>query len=823
VTVAYPRVFTGHSRFGAPPVIEVVCLSTPSPERFMAVYRLVCQFAGAGEPPDMARSLPPAERFAAMLVQLLAAVDHRLVLLGLQSTGSSDGTIAAFSCEEPQTVVRGAALLASYCDAVAPDVDEPSDADGCGDAARAFVDFAAARVLDPNTRLLLAAAQQRDLPTRFLDQEPFEEAAPTAPLRFGLLQVGHGSRSRVLLGSMPKVDDLDGLAVIADRALWVTRLRDAGLPVPVQDAELTHKMTTGRVLRAAARLGGTVTLRPRFRQAFAYRSKSQQPASPLGTPDALESAARELFLRGQRVWVERYSPGTRHHFLVIGGDVCAIAADDTGPRLRQVLSLAALSPAIVALAQRAAACCALTELAGVEIAIQDLQGSAESPNCCVLDVLPDPDLRQYAVDDAGAIALAASLLQHLLPPPATGRIPLVAVTGSNGKTTCCRMIAHVLRTHGRQVGLATTAGAYIGDDLLMEGDVAGVPGAAVVLADPRTEVAVLETARGGLIHLGAGFDRCDVGVCLNVGDDHVGSDGVATREQLANVKAEVIRRTAGVAVLNADDPLVLGMATQTAAREVILVSRRGVEFWREAGLAQPERAMVTDLFNGEQWLLLREGGAWQPFLAVREVPACLGGAVSFNVDNLLSAAAACWALAVPLADIAERLRSFLPSIDCNPGRFNLLEHLPFRVVLDYAHNADGMQRLCEALRGLPEPRRRLLLLRAPGSRSEEQTRAFALAAAQAQFDVYVCSERGEESAGVPVLLAAALLAAGVAPERVLLEPDADKGLELLLAIAQPEDLLVLISGRRTDRFRQRLNVLAIEPGSAATLRPATLH
>jgi cyanophycin synthetase len=333
----------------------------------------------------------------------------------------------------------------------------------------------------------------------------------------------------------------------------------------------------------------------------------------------------------------------------------------------------------------------------------------------VLDALPGADVDE-AVGKAAVRVAGAPDGEG--PRTITPRIPVVAVTGTNGKTTTSRMIAHIARTWGKHVGWSNTDGIYVDGVQVEAGDYSGPSGAGRVLAHREVEIAVTETARGGILLKGIGLTRNDVSVVTNVTADHLGLQGIDTLDQLAEVKAVVphITRKDGWAVLNADDPRVFAMRLVIRARPWVFSRDPDSPAVREV-LSHGGRA--TTVIDG--WVsVLAPDADPLPLVELVDVPMTLAGLSRFNVENALAAASAALAVGVPRETVIEGLRTFRPDPEHNPGRMNFFSLGEVSVVMDLAHNEAGLDAMIEIMRGVRRPGARLLLgLGAVGDRQDE--------------------------------------------------------------------------------------------------------
>jgi cyanophycin synthetase len=403
---------------------------------------------------------------------------------------------------------------------------------------------------------------------------------------------------------------------------------------------------------------------------------------------------------------------------------------------------------------------------------------------------PAPDL-EGLVDRAAASVREADLG----PGPTTlrPRIPVVAVTGTNGKTTTSRMVAHIARTQGLHVGWSSTDGIYVDGELVEPGDYSGPSGAGRVLAHQQVQLAVTETARGGILLKGIGVAWNDVSVFTNVSADHLGLHGIETVDQLAEVKSVVCRitRSDGWAVLNGDDPRVYATRAAIRARPWVFSRDPDSPSVRET-LTDGGRA--TTLIDG--WVaVLAPAVDPDPLVPVVDVPMTLAGLSRFNVENTLAAASAALAVGLRREAVVDGLRSFRPDPSHNPGRMNFFSRDGVSVVVDLAHNEAGLEALLEIMAGVRRPGARLLLgLGAVGDRQDALVDALGERGAR-DADVVVVAHkarylRGRTTDELDALLRAGAARVGVAD--VPSYPTEVAGLEALVVQARPGDVVGLM-------------------------------
>jgi cyanophycin synthetase len=440
----------------------------------------------------------------------------------------------------------------------------------------------------------------------------------------------------------------------------------------------------------------------------------------------------------------------------------------------------------------------------------------------IVEVNAAPGLRMHLEPSEGTPRpVARPIVEHLFPPGVPYRIPVVGVTGTNGKSTTVRMTAHILRAASRRVGFTSTSGIYIGDQLVWKGDASGPQSARRLLADPTIDCAILETARGGILREGLAVDALDVGAVLNVTADHLGLKGIDTLDDLAAVKSVVTEsvRRGGMSVVNADDPRTLAMARHAGGSVCFFSMASARTGLIGEHIARGGRAILREKIGGIDQIVLHEGGSSVPIIPVEGIPATLGGALAFNVQNALAAACSCLGLGLGPDAIGHALGSFTSSFEQNPGRFNIHDGHGFRVILDYAHNTPALAALFKAVRIIRPPESRLLAtISMPGDRRDEDIREMGRLAGS-ELDVVVFRElpdtRGRPPGDVVRLLAEGAVAAGCAPERIVRVLAEEDATEECLSRARPGDLVILTPTKIEEVWRQ---MLEFRPAASASRR-----
>jgi cyanophycin synthetase len=356
------------------------------------------------------------------------------------------------------------------------------------------------------------------------------------------------------------------------------------------------------------------------------------------------------------------------------------------------------------------------DVAGIDVICQDISRPLEEQGGVILEVNAGPGLRMHLCPSAGKPQpVGEAIAAMLFPNGENGRVPVVTITGVNGKTTTTRFIAHLLRVTGKTVGYTCTDGIYINQRRIDSGDCSGPASAQMILSNPAVDAAVLETARGGILRAGLGFDRSDVAVVTNIGEgDHLGIAGIETLEQLARVKRVIIENVSpnGFGVLKADDPYTAAMAEHCPGRVIFFcqdAEHPVVVQHREMG----GRAVIVR----QGTIMLAEGDVEIPIAALENVPLTHEGRIGFQIENVLASAAAAWGLGVSRDLIRTGLETFGCDLEQSPGRFNLLEVGGATVIVDYGHNPSAIEAMVEAIEQFP-PSRRTVVYTAAGDRRD---------------------------------------------------------------------------------------------------------
>ena len=651
----------------------------------------------------------------------------------------------------------------------------------------AFPGWAAGFVLPLDTEAIISAAARLDLPCFKLERSPFPGLEGGFRVRRnGLLMIGHGRYRELVDGTFCVTRGAQLQPSIRDREALRGLLTACPIPWPRRAPDAGNCALTRRALRAAESIGYPVVVKPRTRGSGAGVSLD------VASPEVLRSAVEAARAVSPEVSIEAMVEGDPYRLVIAGGEPVALLQGD------REMNPEAAHPSTL----RLACDVALRLGAGIvvfDLVTADIGAALDGRNGAVVSVDPAPELdAMLAPDSPFYAAIAEAFLRWLFPPGAPSRKTIVAVTGTNGKTTTSRMSARILGHSGIRTGLVCSEGFYVDGQLESKLKELGPGTHHEVLERPDIDAAVFEEYFGRIARVGFAYEWCDVAILTNVTNDHLGRIGTHTLDEMAELKFALPRRARHAAILNGDDPRCLAMARDCTARRVCLVSVRG-DLRSEAERLGPRaaRCVVEREGDGAEWMVLYDAERRVPLLRVAEVPATHGGAARFNVINALQAAAACYFAGVAPAVIAEGLRSFEMSFEATPGRLNRFDGLPFTVIMDYAHNADGFRQLVGFVDRLPVQGRKILMVGFTGDRRDPDILS-AVRELAGHFDLYVCRNflviRDREPHEIPELVRRGLRDAGVANDRIHVVPDAVESVHYALSLGRPGDLVVLLVG-----------------------------
>jgi len=449
-----------------------------------------------------------------------------------------------------------------------------------------------------------------------------------------------------------------------------------------------------------------------------------------------------------------------------------------------------IHPQVSMLAVRAADIIGL-DVAGVDVMTADISKPLQSTGGAIIEVNAAPGIRMHHYPSRGkARNVARSIVDMLFPRGDQYSIPIVSITGTNGKTTIARMLSNILTISGYNVGCTTTGGIYINQKCILKGDTTGPSSARVVLSDRKVDIAVLETARGGIVRSGLGYDLADVGIVTNITGDHLGIDGINNLEELAYIKSLVVEavRYDGYAVLNADDSITTAMAERIRS-SIIYFSRRDDNML----VFKHINSGRTAVFVKDGTIVIAKSGKYYPVTGIDEVPCTMGGRLKHNIENTLAVVSGAFALSVPVGDIVKGLKTFYNDHQNNPGRFNIYNVGNFRVLVDYGHNPAGYRMVTDALTDLGAGRL-VGIIGVPGDRLEQDMIEVGSICAGVFDKIYIKEDkdlRGRKQGEAAGYLFEGLKKRGFPQEQVEVEFDETKALWKAMRTAMPGDLIAV--------------------------------
>ncbi|MEM7613165.1 MAG: cyanophycin synthetase [Pseudomonadota bacterium] len=732
-----------------------------------------------------------------------------------------------------------------------------------------FIRAAQRRALGPSTASLVEAAEDRDIPWLRLND-------------YSLIQLGHGKYQKRIQATCTGNTSNIAVELASDKEETNAILRDLGLPVPAQYTARTQSQAR----RAAERIGYPVVIKPlnanhgrgvsidlnsREQVDIAFEKARDHSRTVLIESFIQGLDHRLLVVNGELVAAAKRMPG---HVVGDGKQTIEQLVDQVNadPRrgvghekvltrlefdhqadrlleqagltrtsvppegeivfLRSTGNLSTGGTAIDVtdiihpdnreMAIRTVKAIGL-DVGGVDFLTTDISLSYRETGGAICEVNAGPGFRMHVAPSEGTPRdVAGPVIDGLFPQGSPSRIPIASITGTNGKTTTSRMLAHILKLSGYTVGLTSTEGVYIDGELSVSGDMTGPVSASMVLRDPSVDAAVMETARGGLVRGGLGYASCNVACCLNVAEDHLGMKGIDTLEQLAEIKRIPIEAAEDAAVLNADDENCLRMADYTDAAKLCYITMNAEHPLVKQHIQAGGEAFVLESGMNGHMITIYGSDNHIPLLWTHLIPATVEGKAMHNVQNAMFAAALAYNMGVSLDNIRQGLRTFGSSFFQAPGRMNMYDEHPFKVILDYAHNPAAVGAICDLVSRLDVAGRRICVLAAPGDRRDEDIENIARISAP-HFDHFICrrddNTRGRDGDEVPNMLRRTLLENGVDADRIEIVPLEAEATERGLSVASEGDLL-LVMGDDIRRCWKQIIYFNAQERPAEEIKPA---
>lgn len=724
-----------------------------------------------------------------------------------------------------------------------------------------YIRFAQRRALGPSTASLVHAAEKRDIPWLRLNEQ-------------SLVQLGYGKYQQRIQATVTGRTSHIAVELASDKEEANKLLANLGLPVPKQS--LVYSADSA--VRAARRMGYPVVTKPyngnhgrgitihltneeEVRAGFA--AANEHSRSVIVESFMTGDDHRLLVVNGELVAATKRTPGhvvgdgkhtirqlvdvvnldprrgvghekvltrleldAQAEMMMTRQEVNAETIPEAGKviYLRSTANLSTggtatdvtdiIHPDNRDMAIRAIRAVGL-DVGGVDFLSTNIAESYKTHGGGICEVNAAPGFRMHVAPSEGTPRdVAGPVIDMLFPPGTPSRVPIACITGTNGKTSTSRMLAHITKMAGFTPGLTTTDGVYIDGQRTVEGDMTGPVATRMVLSDPQIDMAVLEIARGGLLRAGMGVPWVNVGAVLNVQSDHLGMKGIDTLEQLAEVKRIVVEVARDCAVLNADDTNVFKMSAYTEAKNICYVTTNQTHsLVREHVRAGGRACALEDGVNG-QMITLYEKGAHIPLIWTHLIPATLEGRAMHNVQNAMFAAAIAFSVGIKLDAIRTGLRTFDTTFFQAPGRMNVYDEHPFKVIIDYGHNAHAVAAMCDLAQRLDVQGRRIIVLSAPGDRRDEDITAIA-ETATGKFDHYICRRddglRGREPDEIPHMLAKVLKAKGVTDKQIEIIPDEQASIDHALRMGRHGDLILIFADALTRSWKQ---VIKFKPEGA---------
>lgn len=810
--------------------------------------------------------------FEHVVLEIQNLAGHKVSFGKTRSTKKAGEYNVVFEIEDPDVGLEASKLALRLIHSLLPDALRSKYSEQSFDFARErdwFIRYTQKRELGPSTGSLVKAAEERGIPWLRLNQQ-------------SLVQLGHGKYQRRIQATITSETRHIAVELSCDKEMAHKIFEDLGLPVPKQRTASSER----EAIRVADRIGYPVVVKPfngnhgrgvsinlhtPEEVGVAYATAAEHSRTVVVENFIKGLDHRMLIVNGELVAAAKRVPGhvvgDGHSSIktlveLVNADprrgigheksLTRIELDAQAERLlskksysfdtvlakdevfylRETANLSTGGTAVDvtdivhpdnrAMAIRAAKAIGL-DVCGVDFLCEDISQSYRSHGGGICEINAAPGFRMHVSPSEGqGRDVGGAVMDMLFPKGSPSRIPIACITGTNGKTTTSRMLGHILKLAGHTVGMTSTDGVYIDGKLTVAGDMTGPIAAQMVLRDPTVDAAVLETARGGLLKKGMAIRDCEVAACLNVQSDHLGLRGIDTLDELAEVKRTVVEIARETAVLNADDPRCLKMAAHTVAKHVCYVTMNPNHTLVRAHIRAGGLAVVLEQGMNGHMIALYDKGVHMPLMWTHLIPATLEGRAMHNVQNAMFAAALAYGMKISRDNIENGLRTFSTTFFQAPGRCNIFDEHPFKVIMDYAHNAHGVGVMVQLTDRLSVVGKKRVVMTAPGDRRDQDIRALAEAAA-GHFDHYIIKEddhtRGRRQDEVASIMREALLGKGVSAEAIEIEHDEQKAVEIGLKSSRAGDLLMVFADQIPRTWKQ---IIYFKPESGGAIARPTL-
>lgn len=691
--------------------------------------------------------------------------------------------------------------------------------------------------LGPSTSAILEEAEKRKIPTMRIGEE-------------SILQLGYGKYQRRIQATMTDATSCMAVDIACDKELTNRILRNHGIPVP--EGRISN--TVEEAIKIAESLEAPIVVKPYngnqgkgvslnlYTQEEIIRAFhiAKQFSDKVLIEKFIEGKHYRITVVGEKVVaaseriaahvigdgihrirelidIENSNPlrGNGHHKPLTKikiDDVMNLTLDkvkmdlNTIPQIGEIVYLREndnlstggiaidvtdeVHPENLKLALRAAKIIGL-DIAGIDVTTKDITKSILDNSGAIIEVNACPGIRMHHYPSKGAPRnVAKEIVNMLFPEDAAHSVPIVSVTGTNGKTTTTRMIAKILKTNNMVVGMTSTGGVYIDNELIVKGDTTGPRSAEMVLMDKHIDIAVLETARGGIVNKGLGYDLADVGLVTNIDDDHMGIDGINTLEDMVNVKSLVLEavKPHGYAIINADDIFARRMAERARGNILYFSQNCSNEL-----IIEHKKQGNKAVYLKENKICIFDGNEEIDVIEIEKIPATFGGILEHNIENSLGAVAATFALGVDIHRIYEGLRDFHTDAVHNMGRFNVFEVANFQVILDYGHNIGGYSRVLNGLKKM-KANRLIGVIGVPGDRTDISILKIGELSGKYFDQVYIKEDqdlRGRSMGQVAELIRKGCILGKLSEQQITTELDERAALVKAMKSAKEGDIIIV--------------------------------